>query len=344
MNAEVLRRVLLWCTVINYGILLVWFLFFMLAHNWMYQLHGRWFQLSVEQFDMLHYAGISIFKIGIILLNLVPYIALNICHRYERRQTSLSDSLLSVGEVTMAQSTGYRRVITVFNKTGLFVGFMYAFWGLMNLFSITYHWLRLPSRIEYLKRVSWIWDETHKKSTAVWQDIPAIVIFCSALLLAGAAESWKADNGKIGISVLSGWLLLDLMCYHFNLLWLEAMRQTFRGGDARVWSHVRVVFQTFVNLAATIVLFAILYGTVAGKGSDFSERLFIAIVSGLTFNLPNQLDTGSNWSWLIWTVQEIVSILLILGVLPSLMAFKREEIVNSTNLKTKPREKSTDGN
>jgi hypothetical protein len=33
------------------------------------------FQLSVDQFDMLHYAGMAIFKIGIILLNLVPYIA-----------------------------------------------------------------------------------------------------------------------------------------------------------------------------------------------------------------------------------------------------------------------------
>ena len=56
----------------------MWFLFFMLAHDSMHQLHGRWFRLSVEQFDMLHYAGLSIFKIGIILLNLVPYLALRI--------------------------------------------------------------------------------------------------------------------------------------------------------------------------------------------------------------------------------------------------------------------------
>jgi hypothetical protein len=76
MNLEVVRRVLLWSTIINYGILLVWFFLFMLAHDWMYQLHGRWFHLSVEQFDMLHYAGISVYKIGILLLNLVPYIAL----------------------------------------------------------------------------------------------------------------------------------------------------------------------------------------------------------------------------------------------------------------------------
>jgi hypothetical protein len=50
----------------------------MLGHDWMYGLHGRWFHLSVEQFDMLHYAGMSVYKIGIILLNLVPYFALRI--------------------------------------------------------------------------------------------------------------------------------------------------------------------------------------------------------------------------------------------------------------------------
>jgi uncharacterized protein DUF6868 len=80
-QSAIVRNALLWCAVINYGILLVWFLFFMLAHDWMYQFHGRWFHLSVEQFDMLHYAGMSIYKIGIILLNLVPYIALCISPR-----------------------------------------------------------------------------------------------------------------------------------------------------------------------------------------------------------------------------------------------------------------------
>src|SRR5258705_7361762 len=70
MTIEMTCKALLWCAVINYGILLVWFLFFVLAHDRMYLLHSRWFRLSVEQFDMLHYAGMSIFKIGILLLNL----------------------------------------------------------------------------------------------------------------------------------------------------------------------------------------------------------------------------------------------------------------------------------
>lgn len=78
MTIEVARSFLLWCTVINYGILLVWFLAFVFAHQWFQDIHGRWFHLSRDQFDALHYAGMGIFKIGIMLFNLVPFVVLSI--------------------------------------------------------------------------------------------------------------------------------------------------------------------------------------------------------------------------------------------------------------------------
>ena len=78
MTIAVARNFLLWCTVINYGILLVWFLAFVFARDWMQRLHGRWFHLSHDGFDALHYAGLSIFKIGIMLFNLVPFVVLSI--------------------------------------------------------------------------------------------------------------------------------------------------------------------------------------------------------------------------------------------------------------------------
>jgi len=78
MSIEVTRNFLLWSTVINYGILLVWFLVFVFAHDSIQRIHGRWFRLSGEQFDALHYAGMSILKIGIILLNLVPFVVLSV--------------------------------------------------------------------------------------------------------------------------------------------------------------------------------------------------------------------------------------------------------------------------
>ena len=76
MSIETIRDALLWCTIINYGILLVWFLALCAARDGIHRLHGRWFRLSAEQFDVLHYSGMAIYKIGILLFNLVPYIAL----------------------------------------------------------------------------------------------------------------------------------------------------------------------------------------------------------------------------------------------------------------------------
>ena len=76
MTTNEMKEVLLWCVGINYGVLLVWFGVFVYAHEWIYRLQTRWFKLSVETFDALHYAGVSIYKIGIILLNLVPLVAL----------------------------------------------------------------------------------------------------------------------------------------------------------------------------------------------------------------------------------------------------------------------------
>ncbi len=78
MTVEQIRDVLAWCSVINIGLLLWWFLMFVLAHDFVYRLHGKWFNLTVERFDAIHYAGMAFFKIGIFLLNIVPYLALRI--------------------------------------------------------------------------------------------------------------------------------------------------------------------------------------------------------------------------------------------------------------------------
>ncbi len=78
MTIEVIRGVLAWSAVINLGVLLWWFLFFSLAHDWTYRFHSKWFKLTTEQFDALHYGGMAVFKLGILLFNLAPYLALRI--------------------------------------------------------------------------------------------------------------------------------------------------------------------------------------------------------------------------------------------------------------------------
>lgn len=82
MNAEFMREFLLWCLLINYGALLAWFVAFWFGHHWMFTLHSRWFHLSEERFDGIHYLGMALYKIGILLFNLVPYLALCIVARH----------------------------------------------------------------------------------------------------------------------------------------------------------------------------------------------------------------------------------------------------------------------
>lgn len=76
MNLELLRNVLLWSAAVNYAFLMWWFLLFTFSHDWVYRLHGRWFSLSEEKFDAIHYAGMAFYKIAILMFNLVPGLVL----------------------------------------------------------------------------------------------------------------------------------------------------------------------------------------------------------------------------------------------------------------------------
>ena len=78
MNIEAMECFFLWCFVINMGLVVWWFLWLLLAHDWVYRMHTKWFQLSVERFDAIHYSALVGFKIAIFAFFLVPYLALKI--------------------------------------------------------------------------------------------------------------------------------------------------------------------------------------------------------------------------------------------------------------------------
>lgn len=72
IDLAALRTILIWSLVVNYLVLLVWFAVIVFAHDWIYRLHTRWFRLSRETFDALHYGGMAVYKIGTLLLNVAP--------------------------------------------------------------------------------------------------------------------------------------------------------------------------------------------------------------------------------------------------------------------------------
>lgn len=76
MNPLFMRDLLLWCAILNYGVLFSWFVAFWFGHARMFKLHGRWFHIPEERFDGIHYLGMATYKIGILLFNLTPLVAL----------------------------------------------------------------------------------------------------------------------------------------------------------------------------------------------------------------------------------------------------------------------------
>lgn len=76
MTMNEVKDIFLWCAVFNYAVLFIWFGAFIFAHDWMYRMHGRWFRFSMRTFDAIHYTGLAVYKVGILLFNLVPLIAL----------------------------------------------------------------------------------------------------------------------------------------------------------------------------------------------------------------------------------------------------------------------------
>jgi len=81
MDLLTIRSALMWCAIINYIVLLIWFALMLFAHDAFYRIHSRFFSITAEQFDVVMYGSMAVYKIGLILLNLVPFIALCIVLR-----------------------------------------------------------------------------------------------------------------------------------------------------------------------------------------------------------------------------------------------------------------------
>lgn len=78
MTPELLHSLLLGSTLLNYAMLLAWFAIFAFARDRMHAIHSRWFRLPPGAFDTIHYAGMGLYKLGIMLFNLGPWLALSL--------------------------------------------------------------------------------------------------------------------------------------------------------------------------------------------------------------------------------------------------------------------------
>ena len=78
MDLDLLMRGLGWASAINITIFLLWFVFFMVARDWLYNIHNRWFSIPNEKFDTIHYCLMAVYELLILLFLVSPYLALRI--------------------------------------------------------------------------------------------------------------------------------------------------------------------------------------------------------------------------------------------------------------------------
>ncbi len=76
MNASEIKDLLLWSAAVNYAVLVIWMVAFTFAHGWLFRLHSRWFRISEPAFDAIHYAGMAVYKILVLVFNVAPLLAM----------------------------------------------------------------------------------------------------------------------------------------------------------------------------------------------------------------------------------------------------------------------------
>lgn len=78
LSIDIVRTVLGWSALLHIGLILLWWLLLLCAHDAFYRLHTRWFKMSPETFDAIHYSGIGFYKILLWGFFITPWLALHI--------------------------------------------------------------------------------------------------------------------------------------------------------------------------------------------------------------------------------------------------------------------------
>lgn len=78
MALEVIRDILMWCSLINAALLIFLFVILTAGRKWVYSIHSKLFPITEEQFNMIIYSFFAFYKIVIIVFNIIPYVAVSI--------------------------------------------------------------------------------------------------------------------------------------------------------------------------------------------------------------------------------------------------------------------------
>ena len=76
MTIQMLTAFFMWCTIINIALFMLSAIMIILSENLVYRTHSKWFSISRETLNIAFYSFLGLYKIAILVFNLVPWIAL----------------------------------------------------------------------------------------------------------------------------------------------------------------------------------------------------------------------------------------------------------------------------
>ena len=71
-----LASILIRSFLFGLAFLLLWFLLYLVAPGWMFEMNAEWFNIGKRDFDLINYFGMGFVKISILLFFFFPYLAI----------------------------------------------------------------------------------------------------------------------------------------------------------------------------------------------------------------------------------------------------------------------------
>ena len=78
MTVEMLRALFGWCTLLNWALMLISFMFITLGRSWIFKMHAKMFGITEEDVSKTLYLLMAGYKIAIFVFCVVPYFVLRI--------------------------------------------------------------------------------------------------------------------------------------------------------------------------------------------------------------------------------------------------------------------------
>ena len=78
MDLEFWEQFFCWASLINVGVLCVWFMILMFTGDQVYRFHQIFFSISRKSFQTIQYALMGAFKLIIMVFNVVPWVVLKL--------------------------------------------------------------------------------------------------------------------------------------------------------------------------------------------------------------------------------------------------------------------------